>query len=76
VGHPSGKTGYPPTKKHVNLDTGKVKTNMHSPWAKGGGNKQVSFTAPKSRMKFATEKHCGKDKFVPKEKSKYGVGGA
>jgi len=64
----------PPTKKHVDLDTGKVKTNLRKPWAKGGGNTQVSFTAPKSRTKFATEKSCGKDEFTPGMR-KYGTEG-
>ena len=48
---------------------------MRKPYASGGGNEQVSFTAPKSRTKFGTEKSCGKDQFTPKEKSTYGVGG-
>lgn len=74
-GHPSGKTSYPPTKQHVTLSTDKHNANMRQGWAKGGGNKQVSFTAPKSRKSFGTEKSVGKDQFVPKTKSDYGVGG-
>jgi len=65
----------PPTKKGVSLSTQKHHANQRPPYAKGGGNDQVSFTAPKSRTKFGTEKSCGKDQFTPKTTSKYGVGG-
>lgn len=76
VGHPSGKTSYPPTKQHVTLSTDKTHANMHKAWAKGGGSAQKSFTAPKSRMKFATEKAGDtRDRFVPESTSKFGVGG-
>ncbi len=75
VGPASGKTSYPPTKKHVTLSTQKHHATMAPKFAKGGGDAQVSCTAPKGRTKFGTEKHCGKDKFVPDEKSDYGVGG-
>ena len=65
----------PPTKKHVTLSTQKHHANMAPKYANGGGNAQVSFTAPKGRTKFGTEKSCGKDQFTPKGKSDYGVGG-
>lgn len=74
-GEPSGKTSYPPNGRKNGMSTDKHHTNVRGPWAKGGGNKQVSFAAPKSRTKFGTEKSCGKDEFVPKTKSTYGVGG-
>lgn len=76
VGHGSGPLEtFPPTRKHTTFSTASHHVSSHKPWAKGGGNKQVSFTAPKSRTKFATETHVGKDKFCPKTKSDYGVGG-
>lgn len=78
VGPASGKTSYPPTKQHVNLDTGKVKTNTRKPWAKGGGDKQVSCTAPKNGNQqgpnFSTEKKIGRSEFVPGSR-RYGVDG-
>ena len=76
VGHGSGHLETkPPTKKHVTLSTDKHHAQMRKDWASGGGSKQVSFTAPKSRTKFGTEKSHGKDQFVPKSKSSYGTGG-
>ena len=74
-GHASGKTSYPGSKRSVSISTQKHHANTRGPWAKGGGDKQVSFTAPKSRTKFGTEKRVGKDKFVPDEKPRYGVDG-
>lgn len=76
VGPGSGKLEkFPPTKKHVTTSTGKHRARMAPAPAKGGGNKQVSFTAPKSRVKFSTEKSCGKNEFIPKKACDYGVGG-
>jgi len=74
-GKPSGKTSYPSRNRTPSISTQKHHANTRGPWASGGGNKQVSFTAPKSRTRFGTEKEVGKDKFVPKTKSDYGVGG-
>ena len=75
-GHPSGRTSYPPTKKHVTVSTQRHHANMRKPYANGGGNAQVSFAAPKGkRTSFGTEKEVGKDGFVPKTKSDYGTGG-